>query len=130
MFANNVVTAYNVLLAAAETGVTRICLASSINAIGGAWSRSARYDYLPLDEAHPSYNEDAYSLSKWVGEAQADSIARRYAGVAISSLRLHGLNKRLERTDASLAGIPAEFRCALHWTKTPTFAIAPKPNGC
>jgi UDP-glucose 4-epimerase len=110
VFANNVVTTYNVLLAAAETGVTKICLASSINAIGGAWSRRARYDYLPVDEAHPSYNEDAYSLSKWVGEAQADSIARRYAGLTISSLRLHGLNKRLERTDASLAGIPAESR--------------------
>lgn len=110
VFANNVVTAYNVLLAAAETGVTKICLASSINAVGGAWSRTARYDYLPLDEAHPSYNEDAYSLSKWVGEAQADSIARRYEGLTISSLRLHGLNKRAERTDASLAGIPPEFQ--------------------
>jgi nucleoside-diphosphate-sugar epimerase len=110
VFANNVVTTYNVLLAAAETGVTKICLASSINAIGGAWSRRARYDYLAVDEAHPSYNEDAYSLSKWVGEAQADSIARRYDGLTISSLRLHGLNKRVERTDASLAGVPAELQ--------------------
>jgi len=34
-----------------------ICQASSVNAIGGAYSRSPRFDYFPLDEAHPSYNE-------------------------------------------------------------------------
>jgi UDP-glucose 4-epimerase len=50
-----------------------------------------------VDERHPSYNEDAYSLSKWVLEAQADSFARRYEEMTISSLRFHGLTKLTER---------------------------------
>ncbi len=110
VFANNAVTSYNALLAAADAGVRKVCMASSINAIGGAFSRRARYDYLPVDEAHPSYNEDAYSLSKWVGEAQADSIARLHAGMTISSLRFHGLTKRAERSDAALPDVPPERR--------------------
>jgi UDP-glucose 4-epimerase len=68
-----------------------VCLASSINAIGGAYSRKARYDYFPVDERHPTYCEDAYSLSKWVMEEQAAAFARRYPGMTIASLRFHGL---------------------------------------
>lgn len=88
---NNVVSSYNALRAAAGVGVRRVCLASSINAIGGRFSRWPQYDYFPLDEEHPAYPEDSYSLSKWVGEQQADSIARRYDGMSIASLRLHGV---------------------------------------
>jgi UDP-glucose 4-epimerase len=86
---NNVVSSYNVLHAAASTGIPRICQASSVNAIGGAYSRTPRFDYFPLDEAHPSYNEDPYSLSKWICEQQAASIARRHDGLLIASLRFH-----------------------------------------
>jgi len=88
---NNVIASYNALRAAVEVGITRICQASSINAIGGAYSRSPRYDYFPVDEHHSTYNEDPYSLSKWICEQQADSIARRYEDVAVTSLRLHGV---------------------------------------
>jgi nucleoside-diphosphate-sugar epimerase len=86
---NNVVGSYNALRAAAEIGIRRVCQASSVNAVGGSFSRQPRYDYLPLDEAHPSYNEDPYSLSKWICEQQADSVARRYEGMTIASLRFH-----------------------------------------
>jgi UDP-glucose 4-epimerase len=86
---NNVTGSYNVLSAAAHLGITRICQASSINATGAAYSRSPRYDYFPLDEKHPTYNEDPYSLSKWICEQQADSLARRYDNLTISSLRFH-----------------------------------------
>jgi nucleoside-diphosphate-sugar epimerase len=82
---------YHVLLAAEELGIQRVCLASSINAIGGIFSRSPRYDYFPLDEQHPSYAEDRYSLSKWVLEQQADAFARRSPPMRIASLRFHGL---------------------------------------
>ena len=88
---NNVVGSYNALRAAAQLGITRVCQASSINAIGGAYSRWPRYDYFPLDEQHPTYNEDPYSLSKWICEIQGDSFARRYAGMTIASLRFHGI---------------------------------------
>jgi UDP-glucose 4-epimerase len=91
VYTNNTVSSYNVLYACGELGIHRICLASSINAIGGAFSRKARYDYFPVDENHPTYNEDAYSLSKWVLEAQADSFARRYEDMTIASLRFHSL---------------------------------------
>ncbi len=86
---NNVVGSYNVLRAAAERGIMRVCQASSINAVGAAYSRQPRYDYFPLDERHPTYNEDPYSLSKWICEQQADSFARRYEGMSIASMRFH-----------------------------------------
>ncbi|MCS6848305.1 MAG: NAD(P)-dependent oxidoreductase [Anaerolineae bacterium] len=97
VYVNNTVTSYNVLFAAADLGIEKVCLASSINAIGGAYSRKARYDYFPVDERHPTYNEDAYSLSKWVMEQQADSFARRHERMTIASLRLHGLHKLAAR---------------------------------
>lgn len=89
---NNVVASYNALRAAAEADVRRVCQASSVNAIGGRFSRwPPRYDYFPLDEHHPAYVEDPYSLSKWICEQQADAIARRHDNVTIASLRLHGV---------------------------------------
>jgi nucleoside-diphosphate-sugar epimerase len=88
---NNVVSSYNALRAAVERGINRVCQASSINAIGAAYSRMPHYDYFPLDEAHPTYNEDPYSLSKWICEQQADSFARGYDAMTIASLRFHGV---------------------------------------
>lgn len=88
---NNVVGSYNALCAAVSVGITRICQASSINATGAAFSRQPRYDYFPLDEQHPTYNEDPYSLSKWICEQQADSFARRYETLTIASLRFHAI---------------------------------------
>jgi nucleoside-diphosphate-sugar epimerase len=86
---NNVVGSYNALRAAAEHGILKICQASSVNAIGHGYSRLPRYDYLPLDEEHPTYNEDPYSLSKWICEIQGESFARRYEGMTIASMRFH-----------------------------------------
>ena len=86
---NNVVGSYNALSAAAQLGIQRVCQASSINATGAAYSCWPRYDYFPLDEKHPTYNEDPYSLSKWICELQGDSFARRYEQMTIASLRFH-----------------------------------------
>jgi UDP-glucose 4-epimerase len=86
---NNVIGSYNALRAAAELGIKRVCQASSVNATGLAYSRWPRFDYFPLDEQHPTYNEDPYSLSKWICEQQAASIARRYEDMVIASLRFH-----------------------------------------
>ena len=91
VYANNTLTNYNVLYAASSLGIERVSLASSINAIGGIASRRGRFDYFPVDELHPTYSEDDYSLSKWVGEIQADSFARRFPAMTISSLRFHAL---------------------------------------
>lgn len=86
---NNVTGSYNALSAAARLGVRRIAQASSVNAIGLAYSRWPRFDYFPLDELHPNYCEEPYSLSKWICEQQADAFARRHESLVIASLRFH-----------------------------------------
>ncbi len=86
---NNVVGSYNALRAAAEHGILRVSQASSVNAIGHSFSRHPRSDYFPIDEAHPNYDEDPSSLSKWICEKQAESFVRRYEGMTIASLRFH-----------------------------------------
>jgi nucleoside-diphosphate-sugar epimerase len=87
----NVVGSYNVLAAAEANGIRRVCLSSSINAIGAFYSATPRYDYFPVDEDHPCYAEDGYSLSKWAAEEQARAFARRVPGMSVISLRLHRL---------------------------------------
>jgi nucleoside-diphosphate-sugar epimerase len=86
---NNVVGSYNALSAAARLGIRRVAQASSINAIGAVFSQTPQFDYLPIDEAHPTYNEDPYSLSKWICELQADSMTRRHPDLTAASLRIH-----------------------------------------
>jgi UDP-glucose 4-epimerase len=99
VYTNNTVSSYNALSVSAALGIQRVCLASSINAIGGVYSREPRYDYFPLDEKHPTYAEDAYSLSKWVLEQQGDAFARRYASMRIASLRFHWMLETRERAE-------------------------------
>lgn len=93
---NNVTASYNALRAAQTHGITRVCLASSVNAIGGVYSTEPRYDYFPVDEQHPCYPEDAYSLSKLIAEEQAAAFARRMPGLSVGCLRLHALRERAE----------------------------------
>jgi nucleoside-diphosphate-sugar epimerase len=98
---NNVTGSYNALSAAANLGITQVCQASSVNATGLSYSRWPRLDYFPLDEKHPTYNEDPYSLSKWICEQQADSFARLHANMTISSLRFSWVtDKRPEITES------------------------------
>jgi nucleoside-diphosphate-sugar epimerase len=87
----NVVASHNALRVAVDTGIEHFCYASSINAMGGAFSRRPRYDYFPIDEEHPTYNEDSYGLSKFIGEIQADSVCRGNGDLSVGSLRIHHL---------------------------------------
>jgi UDP-glucose 4-epimerase len=57
------------------------------------FSTAARYDHLPVTEQHPTYCEDAYSLSKWILEQEAAAFARRHPDVPITALRLHALRE-------------------------------------
>ncbi|MGH2928582.1 MAG: NAD-dependent epimerase/dehydratase family protein, partial [Solirubrobacteraceae bacterium] len=101
VFNNNAVSSYNALSIGVGLGMKRICQASSVNAIGTSFSRRVRYDYLPLDEKHPTYNEDPYALSKWVCEAQADSFCRLQSDLAIASMRFSWV---CESREAGIAG--------------------------
>jgi nucleoside-diphosphate-sugar epimerase len=103
VYADNTVSSYNALSAASALGIKRVCMASSINAIGGAFSRSARYDYFPVDERHPTYAEEPYGISKWVLEQQGDAFARRYEWMSIASLRMHMLTASREKALQSTA---------------------------
>lgn len=91
-FNDNTQMTYNALCAAAEHGVKRVVLASSLAVYGYLYGHPhGTPDYLPIDEAHPCRPTDPYGLSKQVGETMADSFALR-DGMSIASLRLPGIN--------------------------------------
>ena len=81
-----------VVEACRRLGIRKVVIASSVNAVGLAFNKGMpRLDYLPLDEAHPARPEDAYSLSKLVGEEVADAASRLEPAMSIASLRFHGV---------------------------------------
>lgn len=85
VFTTNVLGTFNVLEAAALQGVRRVVTASSASALGWAY----RYHdfaplYFPIDEDHPLLPQDAYGLSKQVGEQICSAFHRRTGGSAIS----------------------------------------------
>ncbi|UYO97397.1 NAD(P)-dependent oxidoreductase [Microbacterium sp. M28] len=104
----NVTGSYNALTVAAEQGIGRVVMASSVNAIGGCFSRSPRYDYFAVDETHSSYCEDPYGLSKREAELQADAVVASNPGFSAFSLRYHALiATRAERLDRHPADAPS-----------------------
>ncbi len=121
---NNVVGSYNALSAAVHAGIRRVCLASSVNAIGGFFSESPRYDYFPVDEHHPGYAEDAYSLSKWIAEAQGAAMARRFEDLTVASLRLHFLVRDRAHAQSVYGDPPAEIGTRNLWGYTSMEAAA------
>jgi len=89
VFGTNVMSTWNVLQAAELLGITKLVLASSVNAVGAIFSsRRVPPLYFPIDEEHPTRAEDPYALSKWVGEQIADGFARKRP-VQIASFRFH-----------------------------------------
>lgn len=118
VYAVNTLSSYNALSAAAAVGIQRVCLASSINAIGGVFSRAPRYDYFPVDEQHPTYAEEAYGFSKWVLEQQGDMFARRYEAMTIASLRFHWLTESLDEVQKNSARIGDDTVARHLWAYT------------
>jgi nucleoside-diphosphate-sugar epimerase len=103
-FSNNVTASYNVLKAAADTGIKRVIMASSIGAYGFTYATKMwSPDYLPLDEDYPCTPQDPYGLSKTTGEALADSFVS-YTDMSVVSLRISGVN-----FDLSYATLPARW---------------------
>lgn len=76
VYSNNVNSAFNGFHAAGKLGIKRLCYASSVNAIGLAYSKQPlHFDYFPIDEDAPQRPTDAYALAKeeaechdWMGE--------------------------------------------------------------
>ena len=85
IFDNNVASAFNVMMSAAELGLRRVVFSSS--AFGMGWARDGNAFtplYLPLDEEHPMMPFEPYGLSKQVGEDIGRMIARN-SGTSASS---------------------------------------------
>lgn len=101
VFGNNVTSSYNVLRAAAQTGVRRVVMASSIAAYGFIYAPEIwNPDVLPLDEDYPCRPLDCYALSKVFGEQLADSFVAM-SGMSVASFRIAGVN-----FDPSFASFP------------------------
>ena len=96
VFRVNMTGNWNVLEAAEVHGISKVVLASSVNAVGGVFSKEITpRPYFPMDEEHPTFAEDAYSQGKWIGEQMGDAFVRRRPGeVQIASMRFHGLMDR------------------------------------
>jgi len=87
VIAVNTVSAFNVLEAVRQNGIPRIVYGCSESASGfGIHNVELKPRYLPIDEAHPCWPHESYSLSKWFGERMIENYARAY-GIEGISLR-------------------------------------------
>jgi nucleoside-diphosphate-sugar epimerase len=87
VFRTNVMSTFNVLEAASTLGIHRVVYASSVSVLGFPFFvQPFAPDYVPIDEAHPLKPQDAYALSKQIGEELADGFARR-GRLTVVSLR-------------------------------------------
>ena len=89
VFRNNVMGTFTVLQAAHLLGIKRAVIASSLSALGTAWSIDSWSPlYAPVDEDHPMLVKEAYGLSKEVDERTAEMFHRRN-GTQVICLRFH-----------------------------------------
>jgi nucleoside-diphosphate-sugar epimerase len=87
VFRTNVMSTFNVLEAASALGVNRVVSASSVSVLGFPFfEQPLAPSYVPIDEAHPLLPQDAYALSKRIGEELADGFSRR-GQLSVVSLR-------------------------------------------
>ena len=89
VFRTNIMAAFNIFEAAANLEIPRVVYISSMSVLGLPFSYTPiRLAYLPIDEAHPHAPQDAYALSKSLGEDIARAFVRRLAGgLSVISLR-------------------------------------------
>jgi UDP-glucose 4-epimerase len=87
VFANNMLSSFNVLEAAIGAGVRRVVNFSSETVPGFIFAyRPFKPDYLPIDEEHPVRPQDPYATAKWFGELMCDRTVER-AEVRCTSIR-------------------------------------------
>jgi nucleoside-diphosphate-sugar epimerase len=87
-FRNNAISTYNVFSAAVERGLGRVVWASSETVLGLPFDEPPAF--APIDETHPPRPETSYALSKLVGEAMAEQLARR-SGIPFVGLRISNI---------------------------------------
>ena len=89
VFRTNVMASFNIFEAAAVLEIPRVVYVSSMSILGLPFSYwPIHLEYLPVDEGHPAAPQDAYALSKTLGEDIALAFVRRMAGtLSVVSLR-------------------------------------------
>jgi nucleoside-diphosphate-sugar epimerase len=90
VFSNNVLSAYNLMQAAGDAGVTRFIYASSEMATG-LLTEGTVPAQIPFDEGERHASPNAYALSKYLSEVIADSLAVRYPQTAWVGLRINNV---------------------------------------
>lgn len=89
VFRINMAACYNVVEAAVLSGAARLVYASSMSILGYPFFEQPVVPaYLPFDAAHPAAPQDAYALSKWLGEETVAAAVRRRPGLSAVSLRM------------------------------------------
>jgi nucleoside-diphosphate-sugar epimerase len=89
VFATNIAAIYNVVEAAVLNGATRLVYASSMSVLGYPFYETPiAPTYVPLDSVHPVGPQDAYALSKWLGEEVVEAAVRRRPSLSAVSLRM------------------------------------------
>ncbi len=89
LMATNLLGTWNVLGTARSLGIPRVVFMSSVNALG-IFSGHRPPDYLPIDDAHPSYAYRPYALSKRLGEQMCEALTST-ADIATICLRPPGV---------------------------------------
>ncbi len=90
VFSNNVLSAYHLMQAGGDLGVTRFIYASSEMATG-LLTDGAVPGRIPFDETERLASPNAYALSKYLSEVIADSLAVRYPSTAWVGLRINNV---------------------------------------
>ncbi len=119
VFRTNVMTTFNVLEVVANLGIRRVVYASSKSVTGYPFYYSGLSPhYAPIDEEYPEGPQDAYSISKYVGEEIAKGFVRRMAGnLSVASLRLSWIHtpQTFKQQISPLQPYPAKAMANL-WT--------------
>ena len=85
VFTTNIEATFAVVEAAVTLGIRRLVYASSFSVLGFPFfEKPVDLRYLPVDEAHPTGPQDAYALSKALGEEIVAAAVRRGALDAVS----------------------------------------------
>lgn len=89
VFRTNMMATYNAVEAAAFAGARRFVYASSFSVLGYPFfERPVVPAVLPVDETQPIGAQDAYAVSKWLGEEIVEAAVRRGALPEAVSLRM------------------------------------------
>lgn len=107
----NTALSYTVFEAVRRNAIPRIIYGCSDSSTGfGIHNVVLRPNYLPLDEEHPLWPHESYSLSKHFGERMAESYAKAY-GIEAISLRYNWV--WVKRWHARAAKVVAEARAGV-----------------